>query len=124
MIKKILLIDDEPDVLTMVSKRLQAHQYRVLIAFSGLEGLKIAKEEHPDLVLLDYIMPQMRGDEVLRNLKKDPATKDIPVIIFTADVKKVKVGEVQRLGALDCLFKPFTPDDLLGKIEGVLGKSS
>ncbi|HNX69007.1 MAG TPA: response regulator [Candidatus Omnitrophota bacterium] len=121
MAKKILVIDDEPDILTMVAKRLDANRYTVVTAGSGEEGLAKAKQECPDLVFLDYIMPGMTGDEVLCRLKQDPETKKIPVIIFTAATKKMKVGEFQALGAAGCLFKPFTSDGLLGRIREVLG---
>jgi two-component system, OmpR family, alkaline phosphatase synthesis response regulator PhoP len=75
-------------------------------------------------VLLDYVMPDMDGGEVLDLLKNDPVTKSIPVLIFTANVKEVKVGEVQMRGAEDCLFKPFTGKELLDKVKEVLDKKA
>ena len=119
--KKILVIDDEPQILLMISSRLKANGYAVLTAFSGEQGLKLAKKECPDLIFLDHVMPEMDGDEVLARLEKDHATKSIPVVMFTADIKRVKVGEYQLLGAEDCLFKPFLPEELLAKIQEVLG---
>jgi CheY-like chemotaxis protein len=119
--KKILVIDDEPQILLMVSARLKANGHAVVTAFSGEQGLKLAKQECPDLIFLDHVMPEMDGDEVLYRLKKDPVTKSIPVVMFTADIKRVKVGEYQLLGAADCLFKPFLPEELLAKIQEVLG---
>jgi CheY-like chemotaxis protein len=66
----------------------------------------------------------MDGDEVLERLKKDPATKHIPVVMFTADTKRVKVGECQARGAADCLYKPFTPEELLSKVQEILGRKT
>ena len=122
--KKILVIDDEPQILLMVAARLKVNDYAVSTALSGEQGLKLVKKECPDLILLDHIMPGMDGDEVLDRLKKDPATKPIPVVMFTADIKRVKVGEYQLRGAADCLFKPFIPEELLAKIQEILGRKS
>ena len=119
-VKKILVIDDEPQILLMVTSRLKANGYAPVTAFSGEQGLKLAKKECPDLIFLDHVMPGMDGDEVLALLKKDPVTKSIPVVMFTADIKRVKVGEYQLRGAVDCLFKPFHPEELLSKIQEVL----
>ena len=122
--KKILVIDDEPQILLVVSARLKSNGYDVFTAFSGEQGVKRAKKEIPDLILLDRIMPEMDGDEVLECLKKCPATKAIPVIMFTADVKRVKVGECQARGAVDCIYKPFLSEELLAMVKKVLNKKS
>lgn len=122
--KKILVIDDEPQILLMVSTRLKANGYVIVTAFSGEQGILRAKKEQPDLILLDHVMPEMDGDEVLERLKKEPATKRIPIVMFTADVKRVKVGEYQVRGAADCLFKPFLPEELLAKVQEVLGSQT
>ena len=122
--KKILIIDDESQILLVSAFRLKANGYAVVTALSGEQGLKKAQKEIPDLVLLDHVMPEMDGGEVLDRLKKDPVTKHIPVIMFTADTKRVKVGEFQTRGATDCLYKPFTPEELLSKVKEVLDKKS
>lgn len=122
MKKKILVVDDEPQILLMVSARLKANHYDVVTAFSGEQGLERAKKEMPDLVLLDLVMPEMDGEEALERLKQDPATKRIPVIIFTADTRRGKIREHQMRGAVDCLFKPFVSEELLSKVQKVLGK--
>ncbi len=122
--KKILVIDDEPQILLMVSARLKANGYDVFTAFSGEQGVERAKKEIPDLILLDHIMPEMDGEEVLKCLKKCPATKAIPVVMFTADVKRVKVGEYQARGAVDCIYKPFLSEELLAMVKKVLNKKS
>ena len=124
MTRKILVIDDEPDILTMVARRLKANQYQVTTAGSGEEGLELAKKYLPDLVLLDYVMPDMRGDVVLKHLKEDAVLSPVPVVVFTADAKEVKPGEIQKLGASGCLFKPFTTEELLGTIRSLLGENA
>ncbi|MFH1800790.1 MAG: response regulator [Candidatus Omnitrophota bacterium] len=122
--KKILIIDDEPQILLLSSLRLKANGYAVTTASSGDQGLKKAEKEMPDLILLDQVMPGMDGGEVLDHLKEDPLMKHIPVLMFTADVKKVKVVEAQKRGAAGCLFKPFSPEELLEKVKEVLNKKS
>jgi two-component system alkaline phosphatase synthesis response regulator PhoP len=120
--KKILIIDDEPQIVLLSAHRLEVNGYAVITASSGEQGLKKAKKEMPDLILLDQVMPEMDGWEALERLKKDSLTKSIRVLMFTADVKKVKVGEAQMLGAVGCLFKPFSPEELLAKVKEVLHK--
>ena len=124
MKKTILVIDDEPQILWVASARLRAGGYTVITALSGEQGVKKAQKEIPDLVLLDHVMPEMSGDEVLACLKKHPVTKHIPVVMFTADVKRVGVWEYQSRGAADCLFKPFTPEELFSKIREVLDQKA
>ena len=122
--KKILIIDDEPQILLVAANRLKANGYAVVTALSGEQGVKKAKKEMPDLVLLDHVMPEMDGREVLGLLKQDPVTKHIPVLMFTANVKEVKVGEFQMQGAEDCLYKPFSSKELLDKVKEVLDKKA
>lgn len=114
---KILIIDDEPHILLLVGGRLKANGYEVITALSGEQGLKRAAGEKPDLILLDYVMPEMDGAEVLRHLKAAAATEPIPVIMLTADVKNVKVQDYKLRGAADCIFKPFPPEELLTKVK-------
>ena len=109
----------------MVSaNRLKANGYAVVTALTGEQGLKKVKKEMPDLVLLDHVMPEMDGGEVLDILKKDPVMKSIPVLMFTANAKEVKVGEVQTRGAVDCLYKPFSSEELLSKVKEVLDRKA
>jgi len=120
--KKILIVDDEPQILLLCGTRLEANGYRVVTAISGEQGLKKASKEKPDLMLLDHLMPDMDGMEVLDRMKRDPETRNIPVVLFTANVKGVKVGDAQMRGAEDCFFKPFTSQELLSKVKGILDK--
>lgn len=122
MAGKILIIDDEPHILLLVGSRLKANGYEVITALSGEQGIKRAADDKPDLILLDYVMPEMDGEEVLRHLKAGEATQAIPVVMLTADVKNVKIKDYKLRGAVDCIFKPFPPGELLGKIKQVLGE--
>lgn len=117
---KVLIIDDEPHILLLVGSRLKANGYEVITALSGEQGLKRAAAEKPSVILLDYVMPEMDGEEVLRHLKAAPATEAIPVIMLTADVKNVKTKDYKIRGASACIFKPFPPEVLLNTIEQVL----
>lgn len=121
-VKKILIIDDEPQFLFISAARLEANDYTVITALSGKQGLEKARKEIPDLILLDHVMPEMDGGEVLDRFKKDPVTKHIPVVMFTAAVSEVKVGEFQMRGAADCFYKPFLPTEFLAKIKEILDK--
>jgi len=120
MQKKILVVDDEPHIVKMVANRLRVSGYDIITAQDGAEGLKKTQEERPDLILLDVLMPVMDGFQMLKKLKDNIATKDIPVIMFTA---KGQAGDVEKavdLGALDYIVKPFTPIVLLEKINKAL----
>ena len=112
----ILVIDDMPELLKMLKKQLEYWQYRVLVASSGEEGLAIAAAEHPNLILLDVLLPKMKGREICRRLKANAKTHDIPVIFLTALglADHIKVG--LDLGAEDYVIKPFHPADLRERI--------
>ncbi len=118
--KKILFVDDEPDQVMMISLRLQKNGYTVISATNGEEGLKKAIEENPALILLDMLMPGIDGFEVCRRLRKNPATKHIPIISTTA----VGIDDVEfqchAAGANDCVRKPYDSADLLIKIRRLL----
>ena len=109
MPQTILLIDDEADLRNLVTKRLSHFGYQVLTAESGEEGLQLAEAHHPDLVLLDIMMPKMKGRDVYIRLKANPATRKIPVIFLTGLglTEHVKAG--LDLGAEDYIIKPFDP---------------
>ena len=120
MKKKILFIEDEPEQIMMVSLRLEAHDYKIISAGNGEEGLKKAEKENPNLILLDLVMPKMDGAEVCRRLKENPRTKDIPVIIITASGVKNLEQKCLALGAKDIIRKPFESADLVNKVKALL----
>ena len=122
MKKKVLIIDDEKDILELVSIILSESDISVYRAEDGLSGLEIAREEKPDLILLDIMMPEIDGWEVLKMLKVDEETKDIPVAMLTCKTEtRDKVLGIQE-GAIDYITKPFAPDGLLTKGEEILTK--
>ena len=121
MAKKILIVEDEPDILSLAIIRLRTSGYEILTARDGEEALEVIKTgAAPDLILLDMLLPKIRGDVVCRKLKSDPRTKHIPVIIFTASVVRI-TEKIMDIGADDYVLKPFEPEDLLGKIRGLIG---
>ena len=114
--KRILIIDDTQDILMVVSRRLQSWGYEALTASSGEEGLKIAEEQTPNLILLDIMMPKMKGREVCARLKANPKTQRIPVIFLTALGLADHVKGGMDLGAADYLVKPFEPGELKKRV--------
>ncbi|OGX10704.1 MAG: hypothetical protein A2351_06145 [Omnitrophica bacterium RIFOXYB12_FULL_50_7] len=120
--KKILFIEDEPDQIVMISLRLEKNGYEVVSSMDGVEGLKMAVSEKPDLILLDVIMPGIDGFEVCRRLRKDPATKHIPIISTTAAGADDVEHQCITVGADDCVRKPYDSMDLLTKIQRLLEK--
>ena len=118
--KRILLVDDTEDILLVVSRRLTSWGYEALTASSGEEGLKIAEEHVPDLILLDIMMPKMKGRDVCARLKADPKTAKIPVIFLTALGLADHIKAGMDLGAEDYIVKPFEPAELKKRIAVVL----
>ena len=120
--KRILVVDDTRDILQVVARRLESWGYEALTADSGEEGLRIAQERLPDLVLLDIMMPKMKGRDVCARLKADPKTQKIPVIFLTALGLADHVKAGMDLGADDYIVKPFEPAELKERISVVLSR--
>ncbi len=114
---KVLIIDDEPDMLNLTSQRLEYAGYRVLAATDGLEGLRLARSYHPDVILLDIMMPVMDGYQVLRLLKSDTATEEIPVVMLTAKGDELDMRISIDLGSAYHLVKPFQSRELLEEVK-------
>lgn len=121
MAKKVLLIDDERDLLDMLEFRLKAKGYEMVTALNGQEGLEKAMAEKPDVILLDVMMPGMDGFEVCRRLKEAQGTKGISVIFFTAIQIPYLSEKCAKLGAADCIVKPFESEEIIEKIEKAIG---
>ena len=121
-VKKILVIDDEGDILKVVRARLEANGYKVITLDGGKSALEVTKSEKPDIILLDVVMPGKGGYDVCRDLKSDEATRQIPVIIFTAYYSQEK--EVEMKSALasadDYILKPFEGQAVITKIKLLL----
>ena len=117
---KILVVDDEKRLIELIQVRLEAAGYRVITACNGEEGLEKAKNEKPDLIVLDIMMPKVDGFEVCRTLKNDPLYSHIPIILLSAmDTEEgFKTGD--ELKADSYIVKPFEPTILLGRIESLL----
>ena len=122
MPKKILFIEDEEILIDLLQKKLGQAGYNVDIARDGEEGLKKMKEDKPELILLDIIMPKKGGFEVMEDMGKDPELKDIPVIIISNSGQPVEIDRAQKLGAKDWLVKTeFDPQEVIDKIKKQIG---
>ncbi len=117
---KIMVVDDEPDLVRMVEFRLQQEGWEVLSAGDGRAALELAQANVPDLVVLDIMMPLMDGMEVLRQLGYQRATRKIPVIMLTAKTTHVDVTNARELGVRDYITKPFDPERLVAAIRKAL----
>ena len=116
--KRILLVDDEEELVRAVQARLEANDYEVLTAFDGEDGLKKAREEKLDLIILDLMLPKMDGYKVCATLEHDERYQKVPVLLFTARASE----EDERIGLEDCkadgyLTKPFEAQTFLKKIK-------
>ena len=119
---KILVIDDEVNLQKLARVNLASRGYHVLIASDGEEGLKLAQLEHPDLILLDLMLPGMSGWDVLMALKTNRKLRKIPVIIITAVVPESEEYKIRGMRAAGYLTKPFGVDELMRQVRQVLGE--
>jgi len=120
--KKILIVDDQMEVRRLVEMTLSVEDYQVLQAESGEKAIEIVKTEKPDLIIMDIMMPGgIDGLETTRILKNDPETKDSPIIMLTAKGQKADREKGLEAGASDYFSKPFSPLDLIKKVEEILG---
>ena len=120
MPKKILVIDDEPMVIRMATDALVGRGFTVVSAPNGFEGLIAARGEHPDLILLDVVMPDLDGHEVLARLQKDDRTKDIPVIHLSAVGDFDQQLDAMKHGSAAYITKPIKPAELADRVEAFL----
>ena len=119
MARKILAVDDEKHIVRLVQVNLERQGYEVVTANDGKEALQKVEEENPDLVVLDVMMPYMDGFEVLQNLRRNPATREIPVIMLTAKAQDADVFKGWQSG-VDCyLTKPFNPMELISFVKRI-----
>ncbi len=119
---KITIIDDDRDLVEFVKTYLQRRGFLVSFAYSGGEGLEVVRKERPQLIILDIMMPEMDGSQVLRELKKDSTLKDIPVIMLTAKDRQIDRTSFLELGAYEYIAKPLDMDMLLRQVRNVLEK--
>jgi two-component system response regulator MprA len=124
-VTRLLVADDSETVLLMLQRRLEMEGYEVVTATDGLEALERLKElapTEPDVILLDAMMPNMSGTEVLEQLRKQGSK--IPVLMISAHLDAQEPDRMRSLGASDCIPKPFEWEDLIGKIEELAGNTS
>ena len=114
--KKILVVDDEAELVGMVKMRLEASQYEVITAYDGQEAIDTARREKPDLILLDLMLPKIDGYKVCGLLKADTRFRTIPIILFTARAQDSDKKMAEETGANAYVTKPFEPQVLLKKI--------
>ena len=116
--KKILLIDDEPDILQILRSRLAANGYAIVTAGDGEEGLRVARQERPDLIIVDIMMPRKDGFSFVVDAKSDEILRDIPVVVLTA--KEMMANLLKMEGVRDYIVKPFESEQLLATVRKYL----
>jgi DNA-binding response OmpR family regulator len=122
ILKRILIVDDEVQLVEMVKMRLESAGYEVILAYDGQEGFEKARRDKPDLIILDLMLPKMDGYKVCGLLKNDARYSKIPIIMFTARVQDEDMRLGKDLGAQEYVTKPFDPKILLSKIKELLGE--
>jgi two-component system, OmpR family, response regulator VicR len=124
-VKHIVCIEDEPEMIDLIQLILNRRGFKVTGAAGGKEGLQTVRDTHPDLVLLDLMMPDMDGWEVYQQMKADEATRNIPVIIVTAKAQNIdKVLGLHIAKVDDYIAKPFGPQELVDSVEKILNPKS
>ncbi|HDN79851.1 MAG: two-component system response regulator [Chloroflexi bacterium] len=121
---KILVAEDERDILELITFSLELGGFEVIQAMDGLEALEKAIVEKPDLVLLDIRMPKLTGYEVCEKLKESEVTRDIPVVFISAKGQEMEIKQGLEAGAVDYVVKPFAPDELIRKMQEIIDKYS
>lgn len=121
--KKILIADDEEDILSVLSKKLRENNYSVITVSSGTDAVERSKTDFPRLILLDIAMPDMDGYAVASALAREKTTKDIPIIFLTGKELRPEgiLERIEQLGAYDYITKPFSFEELLAKVKEVIG---
>ena len=120
---RILVVDDEPDIIALVAYHLARSGYRVSTASSGPDALHAARDEQPALIILDLMLPELSGFEVLERLRADRALADIPVLMLTARREEPDRVQGLSLGADDYLVKPFSPQELVLRVRNILRRT-
>ena len=123
MATRILVVDDEPDLLELVAYNLRQAGYQVATARDGMSALAEARRTKPDLVVLDVMLPDLSGTEVCKRLRRDPATENVPVLMLTARAQESDVEQGFDAGADDYVVKPFSPRELVLRVNAVLRRS-
>ena len=120
---RILAVDDEPNIVRLIQVNLERQGYQVETANSGVQALAKIKENRPDLLVSDVMMPEMDGFELLANIRRDPALSDLPVIMLTAKAQDNDVMTGYKTGADMYLTKPFNPAELIAFVKRILSSA-
>jgi DNA-binding response OmpR family regulator len=118
----VLVADDDEEILALIAFRLERSGYTVILARDGEEALALARDERPDLAVLDVMMPKLDGFELTRRLRTDEATSRMPIILLTARAQDADVRRGFDVGADDYLRKPFSPQELRARVQAILGR--
>ena len=121
--KTILLVDDDPEIVKTVRHYLQQEGYAVLVAYNGLDALVIVRDQVPDCIVLDVLLPDLVGWDIIQRIRANPRTAEIPIIMLTARVADAEKVLGLELGADDYVTKPFNPRELLARIRARLRRS-
>ncbi len=118
--RTVLVVDDDPVILKLLEVNFDMEGFAVLVARDGAEGVEVARRERPDLIVSDIMMPVMSGIELVAELKGDPDTSDIPIILLSAKAQNADVHTGLDAGADDYVTKPFEPLDLVDRVNRLL----
>lgn len=116
--KKILVVDDEEYLVQLLKSRLMVNRFEVVTALSGREGLEKLRSEKPDLVVLDVLMPELNGVEFVQKVRRDPALRNVPVIVISAQPDTKSQFDLKEISAF--VSKPFQPDEFIAQIKRAL----
>lgn len=121
---KILVAEDERDIRELIGHTLRFAGFDVILAANGIEAVRLAPEEQPDLIILDVRMPRMTGYEACRQLKENPATSAIPIVFLSAKGQEGEIEQGLASGADAYILKPFAPEELSNQVEEILGRKA
>jgi DNA-binding response OmpR family regulator len=124
MKKRILLVEDDPSAARLVSYTLEQEGYEVLTAPNGVEGLRKAREEEPDLLVLDVMLPGLDGFEVCHRLRSEPQTAKLPILMLSAKAREADKATGINVGANDYLSKPAAPDEIAARVANLLAEKN
>jgi two-component system, OmpR family, alkaline phosphatase synthesis response regulator PhoP len=124
MNNKVLIIEDDPATSRLVDYSLRHHGYQVITATNGLEGVRKAQTEAPDLVILDVMLPGIDGYEICHRLRADPATRGLRILMFSAKAQDIDKETGKKVGADDYLTKPAAPAEIVDRVEHLLAKKN
>ena len=123
MVRRILIVDDEPNIVTLLEFLMRGSDYEVRVARNGEEALLRAESFRPDLVLLDVMMPQRSGFEVCQKIRENPALRDVKIVMLTAKGRDLEKDRGLNLGANAYVTKPFSTKELMNTVRGLLPAS-